>query len=292
MIHKPMKFQSIDPADLGKYLDGKFVIQQKVDGIRAQLVFTADKVYARSSLGEELKSTAALPIALPVIKHCITWPNLDQLDGIVFDGEIVDGAWWFFDITVDDRDLNPSDMGYMERLALLTSVFEVWPVHPLMKVLPTAITEDEKVALIDRIRTIGGEGVMVKNRDGKYRPNIRTAESLKAKFVGTADVFILARDIGASVKVGSGGAATGKLNASVGVFGTDGDVIELGNCSMIGKPDARVGDVVEIKFLYLGAGNRLVQPSVIRLRDDKLASECTIDQAELRMMTRKVVTTI
>jgi len=58
----------------------------------------------------------------------------------------------------------------------------------------------------------------------------------------------------------------------------DGKWAEVGGTSMIGKqkaarPRITVGSLVEIKFLYVGAGGRLYQPSVKCLRDDVEESE-------------------
>lgn len=285
MTHRPMKFKAVDPATLDRFMTSSFVFQQKADGVRAQLVIDFDgHVWARSGLGTPLKSTTAAPITDPILAAVQSLPDdqRSQLHGITLDGEVVDGAWWMFDLIAAGQ-----DEPYIRRLDLLRAVIPAWNLHPTVRVLPTAVTLDQKMRLLDHLVRINGEGVMIKDVESLYRPNARVSDCLKAKFVKTADVVIIDRNVGSSVKVGSAGSATDKLNAVFGVYDSAGSLITLGQCSMVGKPDARPGDVVEMRYLYLGAGNKLVQPSLLRMRGDKMPEECTLDQ--FRAMTRSIL---
>jgi hypothetical protein len=90
---------------------------------------------------------------------------------------------------------------------------------------------------------------------------------LKAKFVVTADVIVLA--------VGD----DGKESCTLGMV--DGNtVVEIGRCSLIGKPYVKPGDIIEVAYLYANncKAPRLYQPRLYRVRDDKTPPECTIDQ--------------
>jgi hypothetical protein len=69
----------------------------------------------------------------------------------------------------------------------------------------------------------------------------------------------------------------GRDNCHVSLI--DGDqLVEVGSCAMLGKPPVVVGQVVEVRYLYADTNRRLVQPAFLRVRDDKPAVECTIDQ--------------
>ena len=51
-----------------------------------------------------------------------------------------------------------------------------------------------------------------------------------------------------------------------------------GHASLIGKQKQDAiseGDVLEVKYLYVGANGRLYQTRIVRKRDDKPAQECT-----------------
>lgn len=93
----------------------------------------------------------------------------------------------------------------------------------------------------------------------------------------TADVVVLERNRGAE-------------NAILGAYDREGNLVEVGACSMIGKPDARPGDVAEVRYLYATPPTMRLYgpPNFVRVRDDKRAAECSIDQ--LVPVSRRAVT--
>lgn len=93
----------------------------------------------------------------------------------------------------------------------------------------------------------------------------RTKDWLKVKFYREVDCVVTARN-------------TGACNAYLAVYDDRGHLTQIGSASMIGKPDAKVGDVVEVKYLSWRAGGALVQPSVLRIRPDKQAEDCSVSQ--------------
>ena len=104
---------------------------------------------------------------------------------------------------------------------------------------------------------------------GSRRPTTAASgvkHSVKAKFVKTADVIVLERDV------------NGKKNAMLGVWDPVGRAFdEVGACSMIGKDDAKVGDVVEVAYLNW-TGTKLYQPRFLKVRTDKGQIDCLMDQ--------------
>lgn len=125
----------------------------------------------------------------------------------------------------------------------------------------------------------GLEGVILKRADSRYDRGNRSPNWLKAKFVVTAEVVVLAvRD-------------DGKESASLGMV-SGSKVIEVGRCSLIGKPNVIPGDVVEVRYLYAlnPARPRLYQPTLLRVRTDKSVEECTLDQ--LRFTNKTVMEAI
>jgi hypothetical protein len=101
---------------------------------------------------------------------------------------------------------------------------------------------------------------------------------LKVKHLKTMDVVITGRDLG------------GRKNAELSLM-RDGELVVIGNCSMIGKPDLAVGDCAEVRFLYLNPGDKatLYQPRLVRARPDKTPAECEWRQTEGCQTSRAVL---
>ncbi len=81
--------------------------------------------------------------------------------------------------------------------------------------------------------------------------------------------------------------STGKQNAALAVYDDEGNAVAIGKVSTIGKGSVKVGDVVEVRFLYT-VGDRLFQPRIVRVRTDKTGPECSARQLE-GTRTNKVV---
>lgn len=272
VVLRPMKFKEAPVLDLPKYVhDDKWVLQQKLDGIRAQLVFEpGEKPWWRNSSGEQMKSGAALGVANMIAARFGTAPA--AMVGYSLDGEILNGAFWLFDLFIDGE-----RQTLAERLAALELVHEMLGDlghHDLIKLLPTARTVDEKLKLATAVAEQGGEGWITKRLDSHYDFGARVEHSLKLKITHTVDCVVTGRNVKRDD------------NFTLGLY-QDGKLVHVGNASAIGKPNAQIGDVVEVKYLYCGAGNKLVQPTVLKMRDDKRPEECTTDQ--LRFADKKVV---
>lgn len=251
---KPMLFETADADNLGPFIASeRHVFQQKLNGVR---VFMRVIDGVPTALGRD-----GQPKANPVPKAI-----LDQFRTVNgtwhFDGELVDGVLWLFDI---GRHSDP----YSYRLSCLERfVNELWRPDPCVRVVPTKHTPDEKRAFVAALREIGAEGLMVKHVDAEYRPGPkRSREILKAKFWHDVDAIV------------SGLRIEGKDNFEVKLIGDDGTRVRVGTCAMKDKlrHAVKVGSIVTVRYLYIDTGE-LVQPSLERVRDDKPWGECTIDQ--------------
>lgn len=269
----PMKFREAPIEDLKRFVtDDEWWLQQKLDGIRAQLVFEPGKApWFRNGTGGQLASDTARPVADKILRLTPTPPA--EAQGYTIDGEIIDGAFWIFDLVEDDGERAP----LWQRLNVLNSWHEGvgdYGLAGLIKLLPTARLMDEKHALAEAVHGQGGEGWIAKRIDGGYNWGSRVEHSLKLKITHTIDTVVIGRN------------RKREQNMVLGVY-KEHVLTEVGCASAIGKPDTALGDVVEVKYLYAGANGRLVQPTVLRLRTDKPAAECTIDQ--LRFADKTVV---
>jgi ATP-dependent DNA ligase len=208
----------------------------------------------------------------------------------ILDGELVDGVLWVFDLPYLADKAGPIDPSHIlsVRRAALEEMFTWWTPNPAcFRLLPVAHLDLDKSKLALTVLQNGGEGLMLKDTMGTYRSGARVKDVCKVKFVKTIDCVVTA--------VGT----QGKENYSLGVYRPTNapgamsngrfELVEVGRCSAIGKAKVNVGDVIEVKYLYLGADNRLYQPRMMRPRTDKGALECTIDQLDHAKVNKTVV---
>lgn len=182
----------------------------------------------------------------------------------IFDGEYLDHEYVIFDI-IRAPGL-PTSSPLAVRQALLMGMDDRFGDG--IYVSPVAITEEDKTLLLKEVVKDHGEGVVAKRIDTPYTSG-KTANWLKFKFTKTADVFVTEVD------------RKGKeLAVSIGLLDTDGTVIDAGGLKipndMIGA--FKLGDVVEVKYLYSTDNNKLYQPIFIRRRTDKAKNECSVTQ--------------
>lgn len=277
------KFHHAEVTDLAKLAAMPTVVfEQKLDGSRALVIINAGSITFNTQGARALTHSAAsqhfgeIRKSLEQLQAAIVGGS--ENDEIVLDGELMidTGHLYLFDcpsMILAGVTTVTTETEFAQRRLVLESLagFFGHRVH----VVEQAKTEAEKLDLAERVFTNVGEGIMAKDVRAKFEPGKRIKSQLKVKFCRTADVVVLARDTEASPGLKGGT----KLNAKFGVW-DEGKFTEIGNCSMIGKDDAQVGDVIEVEFLYMGAGGRLVQPRMKRTRDDKSATECTFDQFE------------
>lgn len=193
----------------------------------------------------------------------------------VLDGELVDGVLWVFDLPWTADGIEPKTP-FTDRRERLEKLFADWsPPEPCFRLLPTAKDRRAKTELAMECLRQGGEGVMLKKTDGKYVSSVRVRHVLKAKFVREADFVV--------TQIGW----RGKDNYCLGLY-RDGKLTEVGRCSAIGKEKCDVGDVVLVRYLYIGADGRLYQPRMMRRRTDKGAEECLYDQIANHGVNKKV----
>jgi hypothetical protein len=269
----PMEFKEAAVADVPKYAaDDNYYFQQKVDGVRAQLALEpGKKPWFRSKSGDQLQSTTAAKIYGPLLKK-LGEGLPEGSPAVSIDGEMLDGKWYVFDMTVDGTPL-PWD----QRMAMAEEWVKSLNDQGITSVqaLPTARTPEEKMALFEAIRDGGGEGVMIKRKTAKYKYGQRTDEILKAKITTTADVVVMDRNV------------EGKVNAVVGVY-KDGKLTRVANIPMQGKPDAKVGDVIEVEYLWAHGGSGLLtQARMKKIRPDKNPLEAS--DSQFRFVNKDVI---
>lgn len=255
-------------------MDDDFVAEQKLDGHRVMLIGPGSSAPAALTRGGA-SYTKGIPT--PIRNWRATGHATDHF---ILDGELVGTQYWAFDFLLDDGSLNA--MPLRDRRVVLEQFFGLFPDCPF-HLTPQARTTQEKETLLIRAASENLEGLVFKNASSVYHYGLRSPVWLKAKFVQTADVVILSvRD-------------DGKESARLGVYRPNGSMLEVGRCSLIGKPAVKVGDVAEVRYLYVaqpkpGTIGRLYQPTLIRVRDDKSYQDC--DGSDFKYTSKAVLETL
>ena len=264
----PMLATEVAAAQLIRYAaDANYIFECKLDGHRVMLVVDGGQATALGRNGQPSQHNARFQDR----RHAPELARLSKMRHVVLDGELVGEVFWVFDmpqlewsggieLTFDENE------AWEIRRRALGLVFQAWRPDPnLFRLLPYAEGEEDKLELARKVKAELGEGIVIKRAQAPYQWGARNQDTLKAKYVNEADLVVKALG------------HAGKDNAVLGAW-KDGNLIEVGRCSTIGKQAVRIGDVVCVRYLYLGAGNRIVQPRLMSVRTDKDVRECTFDQ--------------
>lgn len=194
----------------------------------------------------------------------------------ILDGEMLDGRYYLFDLLMVGGN-ETIELPYRERRHYLQMLFDKW-TPDRCDLTQIAKSAREKIALIGEVRNVNGEGIVFKHVLGKYQMGRRSRDILKWKFTETCDAIVS--------QVGRAG------KHSIGLVLFDDsfeNLVDIGACTMSERNLTRVkvGDVVEVRYLYVGTGGRLYQPAFIRIRDDKKPTDCTTHQ--LKHVNKEVV---
>lgn len=228
--------------------------QQKIDGDRLLIHVEDGDVRAMSRNG--------LPLA--GVKADI----LGQFKGMkgrwVFDGEYFERRYLIFDL-VEGAGRSFTDEPLWRRYKTLQTFFEQWNPHHV-SLLPLHTSHAAKVELAQFVIAERCEGTIFKLLESPYRVGVRSDDWLKWKLWYDIDCHVteLRRD--------------GKSNMVLTVY-RDGKPVEIGEVTA-NAGDGRhvkVDDVVTVKYGYLSAAGRLVQPTKPRLHmhGDKAPTDCS-----------------
>lgn len=274
----PQLAKQADVTSLTQFLDDpNWVMEQKCDGHRLLLCSPGANMPPTALTRNGSVYTRTLPREIRDFRFPKgEWVLDGELVGTVVNGHTVSSAFHVFDLPVSPL---TSAVTLEQRRAVLETL--LGSIRHPFKLLPQARTRDEKLRLADIALKQYFEGLIVKRRNSLYASGGRNNDWLKIKFVTTADVVV--KDV----------RTNGKDAVSYEVYDEHGKAVAIGRASLIGKEKAgaiNVGDVLEVRYLYVGSDGRLYQPTIIRKRDDKLPHECTTDQ--LKFVNKSVLETL
>jgi len=162
---------------------------------------------------------------------------------------------------------------YSTRLSYLHSNFDGY--HADILPIISAVTPQEKMALVKRLKAEHAEGFVIKQLDAPYRPSNAGGTlryNYRYKFWKTLDAVV----IGDTKELDNQGRL--KNSVRLGLYTPDERLKDVCGATKKSSFVLKPGDVVELKYLYGTETLDVVQPALMHPRFDKAAKECTVDQ--------------
>lgn len=271
-MFKPMLAEPIETTNLEHYFTSEeWALEPKLDGHRVMVVIENGVPSFLNRKGEPFQKRLNPKVIEEFTGDMFgtgTW---------IFDGEYMDAerSYYMFDILETPKH-KLYNAAFSRRREFLDALFATWTPF-FIHLVPCLRTEHGKRDLYNRVEAAGAEGVMWKHVNAPYHPGKRSTAWLKTKLWKSADCVVTETW------------REGKRSVGLGLYDEDHDVIDVGSCSMSERNLARLqpGMVIEVKYLYAGAGGRLFQPAFLKVRFDKTADECFMSQ--LKWVNKAVI---
>ena len=188
----------------------------------------------------------------------------------IMDGEAVGDTLHAFDI-LSYRGNDLCDSAYRDRYLVLFNLL-AYASHPDIKLVDTAVMENQKRQLFDELKGGNKEGVVFKDADAPYtagRPNTGGSQ-FKFKFCETASFIVNGHN--------------GKRSVALALMNGDATLVSAGNVTIpVNKPIPPIGSIIEVKYLYVfKESGSVYQPVYLGPRDDIPTDECTVDQLKYK----------
>jgi bifunctional non-homologous end joining protein LigD len=257
----PQLLNPVDDAELRRLIvDPGWWMQEKLDGRRLLIRKDGDAITGINRLG--------LSVAVP---ETIEQGARVLARSFILDGEAVGDTLYAFDLLqIKDQDVR--ERTYSERYLTLMNLLASHEQSSI-KLVPTAFMPEQKKALLDQLKAESKEGVVFKRLDAPYmagRPSSGGTQ-LKSKFCETASFIVDKVNLKRSV-------ALSLLD--------DAKSVQVGNVTIPPNHEIpRVGQVVEVRYLYAFRGGSIYQPVYLGQRDDIEGDECVISQLKFKAET-------
>ncbi len=254
--------QLLNPIDESQVLnlipDETWCMQEKHDGRRLIIRKQGQDIIGINKKGN------IVGLALPLFEVVKAFDA-----DVTIDGESIGDNLFAFDLLELDA-VDIRSWPYRERLAaLMNLLFSVQ--QRVIKLVETAFTPEQKLALLNQLKTGKREGIVFKQMFAPYttgRPNSGGMQ-LKHKFVATLSALVAKVNQQRSVAI----SLLGKNG-----WQTAGNVTIPANHSI-----PQLGSVVEIRYLYgFKESDVLYQPVYLGKRDDVDPTECRVTQLKYK----------
>jgi bifunctional non-homologous end joining protein LigD len=243
----PQLLNFIEEDEVERYIqDDRWMMQEKVDGVRCMVRKVLDKVEGINRRG------LVVNLPDPIVNEI-----KQLLSDISLDGERVGDTYYVFDI-LSLNGLSKASDGAEKRFRGVSYLIAKIMNSPALRLVRTGYTEAEKRELFAKVKLERAEGVTFKLKDSKYvpgRPN-SGGNHLKFKFWATATVFVWA--------------VNSKRSVAIEVSSFTGINIKVGNVTIPPNQEIpKVGQYIEVRYLYAYPNGSLFQPTYLGVREDK-----------------------
>ena len=244
----PQLLNPIEEAEVNRYLeDDRWVMEEKHDGRRLMVRVADGKVEGANRKGLMVSLPKEIETALQNSPDC------------VLDGELIGAKLYVFDV-LSHAGEDLTGKGYLQRMAVRNSL--VFADRNAVEGVESFVGQEAKTAAYQRLQAAGKEGVVFKSADATYkvgRPNVGGTQ-VKYKFYATCSAVV----------------GTVNQQRSVALLL---DNTSVGNVTIPSNFEVpKVGEVVEIRYLYYNPGGSLYQPVYLGVREDIDVSECMLSQ--------------
>lgn len=290
-IVAPVLATPIEPGALDHYLTSDdWMADQKCDGWRCLVHIENGIIAPTSRSGKPIVApqlvAAFAPFAVTGLRWVLDgeWLRTGRKQGVYQLFDLVDAPAEAVASLLHDQpasDLPMARRPLRQRRLALERLFAVAGFPDCVQLLPAASTSAAKAALVAQVQSTGGEGVVFKRADAAYAAGPST-KVVKLKFRNDVDAVVTAVGL------------DGKSNMALSLYDEDGELVPVGECGALtgDGPDiaalfatgAEVVVTVVYQYAFQDATRprdkryRLVMPTLPRLRHDKAARECALDQ--------------
>jgi bifunctional non-homologous end joining protein LigD len=257
----PQLLNPIDEADVERLLrDDDYCAQEKFDGRHLLVRKQDDHIEGINKKG-----------LLVGLAETVSNDFRNLSGSFIPDGEAIGDDYHVFDLLEwNGEDLR--SLPYRKRRAHLMELLAGSPLHNV-RIVGTAFTTEQKIALWHRLREENREGIVFKRLDAPYTPGKPNSggPQLKFKFVATLSAIVAKLNIQRSVEI-----SLFKVRS----------LISCGNVTIPANHDIpKVGAVVEVRYLYAHReSHALFQPVYLGSRDDVDPGECVASQVKFKAM--------
>jgi len=252
----PQLLNTIELVEVQKLLDDPdFIMQEKHDGRRTIIQTKAGTVTGANKKGLEIAVTKEV-----------------EASALASGEATVDGEWMGATLEVFDiLELAGQDLRalpYSKRLAILEDTIPETGL--VIRRVKTARTTAEKKELFKLLQATNKEGVVFKNINAPVHPGRPASggNQLKYKFYAENSFQV------------------SKVNQtrSVGIQVFEGDkAVQVGNVTIPPNMDIpKVGDILEVTYLYAFPGGSIFQPKNPKVRTDADASDCQLSKLKFK----------
>jgi len=272
---KAMLATPLDREAMFDMLDEElWVCEQKFDGHRIILYYTGRDLFVYNRNGDQ--SQHQTRIREKIEEEFRTKFGSRQ---IAFDSELVDETLFVFDCiqySSKGQLFVSRSMSFRQRRVVLENIFD--RIHLTdVRIVPQAKNQHEKLMLTKLAVERGYEGIILKNTRASYSSG-KSPWMRKYKFTKTADLLVFGRNL------------DGKNNLALHAMNGQSTVL-VGHCGLGAHTDIEVGNIVEVRYLHVGTNGHLVQPVLLRRRDDKTPQDiddiASLTQIEKGTIDRK-----